>query len=480
MQTPLFTALMQHAKRKSLSFHVPGHKNGKVFMRQAEQIYKEVLSLDVTELTGLDDLHHPTDVIAESQQLTADLYGVKNSYFLVNGSTVGNMAMILACCNEGDEVLVQRNSHKSIINAVQLAGASPIFLTPKIDANYHVPSYVDMATIEHAIDCYPNAKALILSNPNYYGLTVNLNKVIQLAHEHHIPVLVDEAHGAHFIAGKGFPASAINEGADVIVHSAHKTLPAMTMGSFLHYNSNLVDKEKLEFYLSVLQSSSPSYPIMASLDLARAYLEDVIGNNGTNKILNTIKLIKEQIEKIDGIEIVQSADPLIYTDPLKLTVRSTTGLSGYELQEWFECQNIYIELADLFNALLVLPFDHKRVNLEHLNKKTPSTSISFTTNKRLQLQYKQHNGMNRLEKPYSYLKTCEKECIRLEDAIGHISAESIIPYPPGIPFIIIGETITKDVIEQLKEMLEIDINIQGDENIRKGNITIYRIEGERC
>ncbi|MBM7606593.1 arginine/lysine/ornithine decarboxylase [Metabacillus crassostreae] len=477
MYTPLFTALMQHAKRKSLSFHVPGHKNGKVFINQAEEIYKNILSLDVTELTGLDDLHHPTDVIAESQELTAKLYGVKNSYFLVNGSTVGNMAMILASCNEGDEVLVQRNSHKSIINAIQLAGATPIFLSPKIDTVLQVPSYVEMQTIKHAIDRYPNAKALILTNPNYYGLTVDLKEAVELAHSCGIPVLVDEAHGAHFKAGIEFPASAVDTGADMIVHSAHKTLPAMTMGSFLHYNSNLIDREKVEFYLAVLQSSSPSYPIMASLDLARAYLEELIDNQGIDSILKAIINIKEQLTNIDGLEILESADPFVHIDPLKITVRSTSGLSGYELQDWFELHNVFIELADPLNALMILPLDHKVVNLEHLSKKTSTTSISITANKRVQLHYKQNKGINRLEQPYSVLKICEKELIKLEDAIGAISAESIIPYPPGIPLIIVGETITKDLIEQLKEMLEMGINIQGDNNIRQGNIKIYKNRG---
>lgn len=473
MYTPLFTALMQHAKRKPLSFHVPGHKNGKVFIKQAEEIYKNILSLDVTELSGLDDLHHPKGAIAEAQQLTANLYGVKNSYFLVNGSTVGNMAMILASCNEGDEVLVQRNSHKSIINAIQLAGANPIFLSPKMDDALQVPSYVDIKTVRNAIESYPNAKALILTNPNYYGLTVNLKEATELAHSYNIPVLVDEAHGAHFKAGEKFPISAVDIGADIIVHSAHKTLPAMTMGSFLHFNSNLIDKEKVEFYLSILQSSSPSYPLMASLDLARAYLEEVINEQGINSIIKATDHLKEQLKNTDGLEIIESVDPLVFTDPLKVTVRSTTGLSGYELQDWFELHNIYIELADPLNALLVLPFDHKTVNLELVNKKTSIAPISITANKRVQLHYKQYSSMNRLEQPYSYLKTCEKKVIKLEEAIGSISAESIIPYPPGIPLIIVGETITKDLIEQLKAMLEMGINIQGDYNIKHGNIMIY-------
>lgn len=145
-----------------------------------------------------------------------------------------------------------------------------------MDEDYQVPSYIECDRVKKAISLYPNANTLIITNPNYYGLTVHLKEVIEFAHKYHIPVLVDEAHGAHFIAGNGFPMSAIEAGADVVIHSAHKTLPAMTMGSYLHFNSKLIDREKIEFYLSMLQSSSPSYPIMASLDMARAYLERTI------------------------------------------------------------------------------------------------------------------------------------------------------------------------------------------------------------
>jgi arginine decarboxylase len=476
METPLFTAIMQHTKRKPLSLHVPGHKNGTVFIEQAEHIYKGILPFDVTELTGLDDLHSPREAISKAQQLTAKLYGVQNSYFLVNGSTVGNLAMILACCKENDEVLVQRNSHKSIINGIHLAGASPIFLSPKADKEYNVPSYVEAETIKEAIRRYPQAKAIILTNPNYYGLTIDLSSIIQLAHKHNIPVLVDEAHGAHFIAGEEFPISAIKAGADIVVHSAHKTLPAMTMGSFLHVNSKLVDKEKLEYYLSVLQSSSPSYPIMASLDLARAYLEMIKREDKQVEILQVVKDFKEQLNSIDEIKIVESKDKLVKTDPLKVTVQSSKGLSGFELQNFFESQNIYAELADPINLLFILPLDHKKVilaELETMNKKLSRLSQSTGKGQLVHMITSQTNSIQPLEKPYSYLKTCEKRLVSLKEAIGYYSAESIIPYPPGIPFIMIGETITADMIEELQELMKSGVKIQGDVNIRQGQIAIY-------
>jgi arginine decarboxylase len=479
METPLFSALIKHIRRNPLSLHVPGHKNGTVFLKQADQYFKGILPFDVTELTGLDDLHHPKEAIAKAQDLTATLYGVENTYFLVNGSTVGNIAMILSCCQEDDIVLVQRNSHKSIINGIQLSGARPIFLTPKIDEGYQVPSYVDIETVKEALDRYPNAKALILTNPNYYGLAIDLTEIIKLAHNFDIPVLVDEAHGAHFIVGNQFPLSAIQAGADIVVHSAHKTLPAMTMGSYLHFNSRLVEKGKISYYLSILQSSSPSYPIMVSLDLARAYLEHIIQEDKQVNILHTIESVKQQINSLEEIEIVESDDKLVRIDPLKLTVRSTINKTGYEIQDYFEKERIYAELADPTNLLFILPLqetDQITDKLKMINKKVPNPTNFIFANNHFYKKDRQ-DSIQPLEVSYSYLKTCEKKLVSFDDAIGFYSAEAIVPYPPGIPFIMIGEKITYPLIEKLKDLIKLGVNIQGDDHIQLGKIAIFMKRG---
>ncbi|MBU7594115.1 aminotransferase class I/II-fold pyridoxal phosphate-dependent enzyme [Metabacillus halosaccharovorans] len=478
METPLYSALLNHANVKPTSLHVPGHKNGAVFLQEANHLYKDILQIDVTELTGLDDLHHPQDVILKAQQLTSELYRVKSSYFLVNGSTVGNLAMILASCQVDDVVLVQRNSHKSIMNGLQLAGVRPVFLDPKVDEELIVPSYVEFERIKEAIRLYPNAKVLILTNPNYYGLATDLAEIVTYAHDHGIPVLVDEAHGAHFIIGDRFPLSAVEIGADIVIHSAHKTLPAMTMGSFLHFNSDLIDKEIVESYLSMLQSSSPSYPIMASLDLARAYLSKTMEENLQVDIIESVKKIKQQIGAIKGLEIIESHDRLVKGDPLKLTIRSTNGLSGYELQEVLEKHNAFIELANPEHCLCILPLGDMnpiinkitQINPDHLKSK--KTRLATKKLKRQEVK-----GIQPLEVSYFYLKKCKKVLIELDDSIGHYSAEAIIPYPPGIPLIMVGEKITKELVEKIRRMIELGVNIQGDYHIKKGKINIYMSKG---
>ena len=202
---PLYRALIEHTKNNPISFHVPGHKNGQVFQPEAAKFYQPFLEMDVTELSGLDDLHSPEGVIKEGEQLLASLYQVKQSFFLVNGSTVGNLAMILAACRENDTVLVQRNCHKSVVNAIKLAKARPIFLEPEYDPNWKVATNVSLETVKKAIRLYPEANALILTYPNYYGMVYDIKGLISHAHLHNIPVLVDEAHGAHFIIDDPFP-----------------------------------------------------------------------------------------------------------------------------------------------------------------------------------------------------------------------------------------------------------------------------------
>lgn len=476
MKTPLFSALLQHVERKPISYHVPGHKNGEVFYKKAEAFYKDILKIDVTELTGLDDLHQPKEAIEEAQLLTAALYGVQSSYFLVNGSTVGNLAMIMACCEENEPVLVQRNSHKSIINGLQLAGALPVFLSPIIDSEYNVPSYVDIDTVKEAIIRYPCAKALILTNPNYYGLSNSLKDIIKLAHNAGIPVLIDEAHGAHLILGDPFPISAVEFGADLVVHSAHKTLPAMTMGSYLHINSRLVDQEKIARYLSILQSSSPSYPIMASLDLARAYLENCKETNEKEMIITSASDTRDQLSLLKGIEIVNSKDPKVKTDLLKITIKSEQELAGFDLQSIFESAGIYGEMADLQNFLLVLPLKCSSIQPYKLAQIENQLSAYHQINKPIKNEIKiiNQHSIEPLEVSYSELKKRQKAVVPLNECVGLFAAESIIPYPPGIPLFAVGEKITIEKMEMLQSLLSTETKFQGDQHIIAGNIAVYQ------
>src|SRR5690606_26013633 len=210
--------------------------------------------------------------IFQAELLLANLYKVKRSFFLINGSTVGNLAMILSSFREGDCVSVQKNSHKSIMNGLILAGVKPIFISPEYDEDMQTAGGILVDDIINALEQFQNIKGIILTYPNYYGKTYNLKQIIQIAHKKQIPVLIDNAHAPHYILGVPFPHSQVSLVADIVVYSAHNILPAMTIGLFLHFNSELLNIDRLISFLQILLSSSPTYPFLASLDLARSYL----------------------------------------------------------------------------------------------------------------------------------------------------------------------------------------------------------------
>ena len=468
-KTPLYTQLVKHSTGSPLSFHVPGHKNGAFFAEEGQTYFQQILKIDATELTGLDDLHSPEGVIFEAEELLRDLYKTEKSFFLINGSTVGNLAMILAAVGEDDVVLVQRNCHKSVMNALRLAKAKPVFISPDYNEEYGVAAGLKSEGVKAAIDQYPEAKALILTYPNYYGLTYDLKSLIDLAHDHSIPVLVDEAHGVHFIAGDYFPASAVELGADIVVQSAHKTLPAMTMGAFLHYQSETVSLSKLKFYLQALQSSSPSYPLMASLDLARSYL-------GTYKQddLSYLKLelqeFTEKLEKLESIQILPG------DDPLKLTIQSS---SGFELQSRLESIGIFTELADPYNVLLVLPLLKK--GMEHFLKEAAeriADVVRTMPDGKNKPQAKViQKRISTLEVSYKEMENQQTEYVLLQDAVGRVCAEQIIPYPPGIPLFLPGEVITGEDIETIFFLKEKEAKIQGGDYLHAGKINVFKSWG---
>ncbi len=474
LHTPLFDALHTFNKQNKVSFHVPGHKNGQIFLEKGKPLFEQLLSIDATELTGLDDLHAPTGPIREAELLLANLYHVMKSYFLVNGSTVGNIAMILATCEEGDTVLVQRNCHKSILNGLMLSNVNPVFLAPTFYQDWNIAGGIDARTVSDALALYPDTKAIILTYPNYYGLAEDLTEIIKLAHEEEIPVLVDEAHGAHFTLDDPFPKSSITMGADVVVHSAHKTLPAMTMGSYLHVNSFLVDMNRIEMYLQMLQSSSPSYPIMGSLDLARAYLASY-SLEDQDALLKEIAQFKTSLAAIPEIEVLE-APKEVCSDPLKLSIRSTKGLSGFELQALLEEKGIYTELADSQNVLLVLPLVKKRQSypfVETANQIKDSVKDQFGEHPNVRNAWIETTKMTTLSLTYSNMKRLKTKHVLINEAIGKISGEMVIPYPPGIPLIMAGEKITLEKAEALENLIALHSRFHGGTALDQHKLVVF-------
>lgn len=467
--TPLFDALMEHHKKKTISFHVPGHKNGAVFAPKGNPFFHHLLQIDATELAGLDDLHSPEAAILAAQELLAELYKVKQSFFLVNGSTSGNLTMVMSACEEDDFVLVQRNCHKSIMNALRLAKVRPVFLEPEYDPQTKVAGGIAYETFAEAIKQYPEAKAVVLTYPNYYGEVYPLQDIIELAHQSGISVLIDEAHGAHFVIGDPFPPSAVQLGADMVVQSAHKTLPAMTMGSYLHFNSSSIKLEKVLDYLQVFQSSSPSYPIMASLDLARSYIGNYHSEDG-EFLLSKINTFKQELAAVTGLHVLDSADPL------KLIIRSATGASGFGLQQCLEEEGVFAELADPDNVLFVLPLVKKdqefpwEAAIEKIKRAVAKVKPEKTMAQKVD---RANTRISRLAITYQDMDKHLRMETAIESARGKAAAETIIPYPPGIPLLLKGEEITSEKIELLQHYRKAGARFQGGDLLNVGRIRVF-------
>ncbi|WP_445492841.1 aminotransferase class I/II-fold pyridoxal phosphate-dependent enzyme [Niallia sp. 03133] len=475
-ETPLYTKLLHFQQQKSISFHVPGHKNGMLLSSHVNELKQNIFRFDLTELTDLDDLHSPEGVIMHAEKLLTQLYKTKSSYFLINGSTVGNLAMILAAVEDGQGVFVQRNSHKSIMNGIRLAKAKPIFLTPEYDSEWGIAGAISIETFKKAIHLYPNVNVLIITSPNYYGMAGDVKGLIQLAHKHGITILVDEAHGAHFIGSDYFPASAVELGADIVIQSAHKTLPALTMGAYLHFNSKKVKKERVEHYLSILQSSSPSYPIMASLDLARSYLGTFTEEDG-EYLIEKINKFRAELGRIKQIKVLSYGEG--NGDPLKITIQSTSSLSGFELQKLLEKEGVFSELADTANVLLIFPLLKTGIDyplqqvIENIKKALKHIAPNHRNGEEKGLSINIETYIVELKLSDKEQAERKKRQISLDSALHNISAETVIPYPPGIPLLLPGEEITFYHIKQLKKLVENGAKFQGNPSIYKGEITVF-------
>ncbi|MCT6926041.1 aminotransferase class I/II-fold pyridoxal phosphate-dependent enzyme [Metasolibacillus sp.] len=470
-ERPLVEALEKFIKQEPYSLHVPGHKNGHISYLPAD--IQHALRYDVTELTGLDDFHQPEEAIAEAEELLRQTYGADRSFFLVNGSTIGNLAMIYAVCQKGDTVLVQRNAHKSIFHALELVGVQPVYLTPEWDELTYSATHIHVDVVKEALQHFQDVKAVILTSPTYYGVvTEHLKLIIDLCHTYQIPVLVDEAHGAHFCASTSFPVSALTLGADVVVQSAHKTLPAMTMASFLHVKSSLVEIDKVNRYLRMLQSSSPSYLLLASLDDARHYVSTYIEADAHY-------LMEKRAQWIESLRAIDHLTVIEVDDPLKLLLR-VSGYTGFQLKEKLEKNHLYVELADTEQVLAILPllkrgetypFADMRIRIKEAVKElltkegaaSPKLSTQFSLTKITIPEYS-----------FQELAQLEKEWIPYMHAIGRVAASMIIPYPPGIPLFILGEKITLAKLSQLEELLAIGAAFQGDHQLNKKQIYVIK------
>lgn len=472
LKTPLFDAMVSLAIQRKVSFHTPGHKSGKgISTRFRKFVGPKIFSIDLTTLDEVDSLQKPKGVIKEAQELASKAYGADRSYFLVNGTTGGNHAMILATCDPGDKVLVARNAHKSVLAALILNGAQPIFFPSRLTEHLRITMNVTFEEARQAIDHHPEAKVIFLTSPNYYGICADLEKIISYAHEKGITALVDEAHGPHLKFHPALPLSAMEAGADLCVQSTHKIIGGMTQASMLHAKAARVNLTMLSNVLRFIQTTSPSYILMASLDLARMQM----ATEGEKLLDKAIKLAEEarnRINRIPGLfcfgkEMIKDSlfAKMVDMDVTKLTIAvSDLGLTGFQVSQILNTKyNIQVEMADPFHILVIVSIGDRRDDLlrlvealreiagDHYPKgpKTLFQDVGFPV-------FGNQTCMTPREAFFS-----DTQYIELEKAIDTVSAEIVTVYPPGVPVLVPGELISKEAVEYLQKMLKLGATVDG-------------------
>ena len=478
-KAPMFDVLMAHAKRDVVSFHCPGHKNGRSIDKELKDYTGENLyKFDVTVFDEVDSLHDPVGPLKKAQELIAEAYGVKNSFFLVNGTTVGNIAMFLAACDPGDSIIVSRSSHKSIMAGIILAGVWPIWIQPKIDQNLDIIFNSTYDQIKDALDRYPEAKAVFVTSPTYNGVVTELSKIVDLCHRRGKIVLVDEAHGPHLPFNKNLPESAVEAGADLCVQSTHKILSALSQGSVLHHNSKIIDVNRVKKIVSMLQTTSPNYLTLASIDLARrqavvsgsAMLDEVIkaagwGRTYINNNIGSMKcLTRKEIQNL-GFDL----------DVTKLTVNVTkTGLSGYEIDDILAKEyNIQVDYSDIFNLVAIMGIGSNKSDVEAFVSALKDIDKKYHGKQKNWILQIPSLATEMVMVPRDVYLSNSTKRIALNKSVGHVAAQTLTPYPPGIPVLIPGERITKEICDYLIDMASKGVRISGQETDKLKTIKVF-------
>ncbi len=453
-KTPLFDALKDYHKKGIVPFDVPGHKHGVGLKEFGEFMGEKILEVDVNSMKCLDNLSNPVGVIKDAEDLLAKAYDADYGYFLVNGTSGGVQGMIMSVCKPNDKIILPRNAHKSATNGIIMSGATPVYIHPEYNEELSIAFGVTTESVKKAIRENKDAKAVFIINPTYFGAVSSLKEICEEAHKNNMLVLVDEAHGSHLHFHPDLPTSAMSAGADMVAVSMHKTGGSLTQSSALLIKGGRVDPKHVRKILNLNQTTSASYLLMSSLDIARKNLA-IDGERLLSSVLELSRYGRSEINKIDGVyafgKEIEGTPGVHQFDETKLVINVTgLGMTGFKVYDILRDEyDIQMELGDSNNILGIISLGDTKENIERLVSALAEISSKYkkevSSFKSLLPAYELEAAISTREAFYA-----EKEKVKLKDSAGRISGESIMAYPPGIPIFTPGERITQEVLDYIE------------------------------
>lgn len=461
----LFKTLKRFAKKDKIRFHVPGHNGGNLYSRNFSA---NMFNIDVTEFEETDDLQNPTTILNEAQNYAAKVFGAKKSYFITCGSSLSIQAMIMGAFNKGDRIIVDRNCHKSVISAIVLGGISPIFVYPEFDNELSIYSAVTSARISDLINENPDVKGVLITSPTYYGVCSDIEKIANILHSKNKLLVVDEAHGADFIFSEYLPSTALECGADLCVQSVHKTLPCLTQCSLLHVGKkSKISIPKLERILRMLNTTSPSYLLMSSIDegirLMRKY-----GEKRISELTLKLQNLKTKIRIADLIDVIDESNLKFNQNKsvLRLVINfKRLGISGFKACEILKNRyGIYAETADIFNVVFVITASNTVREIDLLESAIEEISTADYSNSTDLFITDNICPIPKIElvcEPRSaFEKTFETLPINSDKLINRICANIYSVCPPGSAILIPGQKIYAHTLEYIRKFTDFkEINV---------------------
>ncbi len=475
---PIYEALEQFRRMRVVPFDVPGHKRGKGNPELVQLLGEQCVGIDVNSMKPLDNLCHPVSVIQQAEQLAAQAFGSAHAFLMVGGTTSSVQTMILSCCKRGDKIILPRNVHRSVINALILCGAQPVYVNPEVDTMLGIPLGMQLSQVEQAILENPDAVAVLVNNPTYYGICSDLRGIVALAHQHKMLVLADEAHGTHLYFGEGLPISAMAAGADLAAVSMHKSGGSLTQSSLL-LTGPQVNAGYVRQVINLTQTTSGSYLLLASLDISRRNLA-LRGKEEFARVMELAQYARDEINAIGGYyayskELINGGS--IYDfDVTKLSIHTLEiGLAGIEVYDLLRDQyDIQIEFGDIGNILAYISIGDRKRDIERLISALAEIRRCYR---------KERTGM--LSQEYVTPKVvatpqqafyAEKEALPLVQTQGRICSEFVMCYPPGIPILSPGEEVTREVLEYIRYAKKKGCTLTGTEDAQLNYLNVLKTE----